>query len=127
MKIGDVAEQLGIPASTIRYYESEGLLQPQPRVSGRRDLNSDAVLTLRFIKLAQNAGFTIEEMKVLLKSYSQNPDPQSMWLTLAQTKRKELRRKIAELRRMDRVLGALVACRCSSLPECVQTATTQQS
>ncbi|MGI9294529.1 MAG: MerR family transcriptional regulator [Pseudomonadales bacterium] len=126
MKIGDVAEQLGIPASTIRYYETEGLLNPQLRVSGRRELDADALLTLRFIKLAQTAGFTIEEMKILLGSYNQNPDPKSMWQELLESKRKAVQLKIAELRRMDRVLGALRDCTCSSLQECVQVATARK-
>ena len=126
MKIGDVAQQLGIPSSTIRYYESEGLLDPQPRISGRRELSNDAIVTLRFIKLAQSAGFTIEEIKVLLGTYNQDSDPKSMWQQLVHSKRKEIGAKIAQLQHMDRVLDALQNCTCSSLTECVQGANDQR-
>ncbi len=68
MKIGDVAERLGIPVSTIRYYEKVGLIEHQRRVSGRRDFDERALFALQFIQLAQAAGFTIVEMKSLLET-----------------------------------------------------------
>ena len=55
MNIGDVSQQLGMPASTIRYYEKEGLLEPQVRVSGRRKFSHQALVTLQFIQIAQTS------------------------------------------------------------------------
>lgn len=123
MRIGEVAERLGMPASTIRYYERAGLLARPRRVSGRRAFDADAVVTLRFIKLAQSAGFTIAEMKALLRNYDQNADPSSMWHALALAKREQVTARINELRHMEQVLDALLGCTCPSLPECVRAAT----
>ncbi|MGI9285546.1 MAG: MerR family transcriptional regulator [Pseudomonadales bacterium] len=122
MKISDVSKQLGIPASTIRYYESEGLIDRQSRVSGRREFDAQAVLVLRFVQLAQAAGFSINEMKSLLESYDQDPSPSGMWRSLAEAKRQSVRGQIKELRRMDRILGQLLDCDCETLYECVDGA-----
>ena len=122
MKIGDVAERLGIPASTIRYYEKVGLIERQRRVSGRRYFDDRALFALRFIQLAQAAGFTIAEMKSLLESYAKDPSPAGLWKPFAETKQVSIRQQIETLQQMDRVLTELVNCRCSTLAECVRLA-----
>lgn len=125
MKIGDVSKRLGIPASTIRYYESEGLIDLQSRVSGRREFNSQAMLILRFIQLAKGAGFSINEIKSLLASYKEAPNPSAMWATLARDKRRSIREQIQDLRRMDKILEKLLDCDCDSLGGCVKIALAQ--
>ncbi len=122
MKIGEVSKQLGIPASTIRYYEAEGLIDRQSRVSGRREIDARAVLGLRFAQLAQAAGFSINEMKTLLNSYDRDPTPSGMWRSLARAKRECVQTQIDDLRRMDRILGKLLDCDCATLNECVEAA-----
>ena len=52
MQIGEVAEQLDIPTSTIRFYEKVGLIRAQPRVSGARVFDERAAFALRFVQLA---------------------------------------------------------------------------
>ena len=88
MNIGHVAEQLGIPASTIRYYEKVGLIERQNRVSGRRNFDDRALVALRFVRIAQAAGFTIAEIKSLLDSYTRDPSPAGLWKPFAETKQK---------------------------------------
>lgn len=118
MQIGDVSKKLGLPASTIRYYERVGLIERPLRVAGRRQFDERALSALRFVRLAQHAGFTIAEIKSLLRVYSGNPNPRRMWRSLADTKRTQVRQQIADLRRRDRVLGALIDCECPTLGEC---------
>ena len=79
MLIGQVSKLLSIPISTIRYYERVGLLEPPARVSGRRHFSGNAITFLKFIRLAQSAGFTISEMKKLRDDFVQDPCPSSMW------------------------------------------------
>ena len=122
MKIGDVADQLGIPASTIRYYEKIGLIEPQDRVSGRRQFNQRAIHTLRFIQFAQIAGFTLAEVQSLLELYANDPSPAGMWNAIAAEKRTTIRKQIKSLRRMDRILAELLKCQCPTLSECVDRA-----
>ena len=67
MKIGEVAERGGVHLQTIRYYEREGLLPAPPRLaSGYRLFTEDTVRRVRFIKRAQELGFTLSEIKELL-------------------------------------------------------------
>ena len=120
MMIGDVSERLGIPASTIRYYEKIGLLEPLPRVSGRRVFNDQALFALEFVRLSQAAGFTIAETKSLLEAYANDPSPAGIWKTLAENKRTYIRTQIKKLKQVDRILTALLSCRCASLTECVE-------
>ena len=122
MRIGMVAERLGVPASTIRYYEKVGLVERQHRISGRRDFDTRSMLVLQFVQLAQAAGFTLAETKALLQSYSSDPGPAGMWQPFAEAKRVSIREQIKRLKQMDRLLTALLSCECETLDACVQLA-----
>lgn len=66
LKTGELAEQAGVNVHTVRYYESRGLLPKPPRTaSGYRAYGPEHVAHLRFIKRAQNLGFTLEEIHEL--------------------------------------------------------------
>ena len=67
MNIGTVAEQSGVPAKTIRYYESIGLITPAAReLNGYRRYGSTDMRALSFIKRARGLGFSVEEVRDLL-------------------------------------------------------------
>ena len=69
MKIGELAQQTGIRPSRIRYYEEIGLLHSvQRRANGYRIYGPDAAMALNMILMAQKAGFTLEEIKLLMPS-----------------------------------------------------------
>ena len=121
MKIGDVSEQLNIPASTIRYYERIGLLEQQQRVSGKRIFDKQALNSLKFVQLAQNAGFTIVEMRSLLNSAAHSPPSSDHWRQIAKAKRQELQLKIEQSKKMDIVLSKIMNCKCSTLNKCVDS------
>ena len=122
MRIGDVSHRLGMPASTIRYYETIGLIAPQRRVSGRREFDEHAVFILEFVQLAQAAGFSIAEIRSVLQSHADDSGPAGVWAVLAENKRSDIRAQIKELERMDRVLTGLLSCSCATLAECVEKA-----
>jgi len=64
MKIGELAERSGIPASTIRYYEKEGLLPKVPRgANGYRVYQANALDRLDLIQLGQKLGFSLETIR----------------------------------------------------------------
>jgi DNA-binding transcriptional MerR regulator len=66
MKIGELAERTGIPASTIRYYEREGLLPKAQRgANGYRDYNDCAPERLELIQLGQSLGFSLDTIRAL--------------------------------------------------------------
>jgi DNA-binding transcriptional MerR regulator len=69
MKIGELAKRTGIAPSAIRFYESRGLLKTVGRqANGYRDYQPDAVTVLTIIGEAQQAGFSLDEIKQLLPS-----------------------------------------------------------
>lgn len=67
MKIGELAQQTGLAASRIRFYERIGLLKAAERqANGYRSYPADAVLMLQLIATAQRAGFSLDELRALL-------------------------------------------------------------
>ncbi len=68
LRIGQLARAAGVPVSTLRYYEREGLVAPRSRTaSGYRVFGADAVERVRFSRAAQQAGFTLADIRVLLE------------------------------------------------------------
>lgn len=66
MKIGQLAERSGLPPSRIRFYEASGLLTAQRQANGYRSYPEQALQTLGIISCAQQAGFSLEEIRRLL-------------------------------------------------------------
>ena len=68
LSIGQLAKQAGVGVETVRFYEREGLLaEPERRQSGYRQYQNDTVQRLLFIRRAKELGFTLKEIKELLK------------------------------------------------------------
>jgi MerR family mercuric resistance operon transcriptional regulator len=105
--IGEAARETGLSIHTIRFYEAEGLLPESPRTeSGYRVYSPQRVENLKFIKKAQELGFSLKEIRELLVLKDRGTDAcghvQSLLeekLESAQTKRRELERLEKELRR----------------------------
>ena len=113
LKIGQVAERGGVNLQTIRYYEREGLLPEPPRLqSGYRMFPDNTVRRIRFIKRAQELGFTLSEIRDLLALRIDKERPSSEVRTLAQAKISNIEAKIRTLNNMKRVLSNLTE-RCS--------------
>lgn len=67
MKIGELAQMSGLTASRIRFYEAQGLIRQVERsANGYRRYSPQALQTLQIIQCAQQAGFSLEELKQLL-------------------------------------------------------------
>lgn len=110
LKIGQLAEQGQVNLQTIRYYEREGLLPKPPRLaSGYRIFTSDAVRRVRFIKRAQELGFSLKEIKELLSIRIDPEKDCSGVQKLAKAKMADIEQKIRTLKAMKQVLGGLAA------------------
>lgn len=108
LKIGEVADQAGVNLQTIRYYEREGLLPEPPRLaSGYRMFPQDAVRRVRFIKRAQELGFTLSEIKELLALRIDRERGSAGVQKLAQAKIEDIEQKIRTLQSMKKVLKQL--------------------
>ena len=105
LTIGRLASAVGVGVETIRFYQRRGLLQTPTRDGGIRRYGSDDLHRLRFIKQAQAAGFTLEEIRELLDLDSTDDRPRAR--ELARARVKALDRKIAELKRARDALQRL--------------------
>ena len=111
MRIGAAAEQAGVNVQTLRYYERRGLLpRPPRRTSGYREFPDDAVRVVRFVKRAQDLGFTLDEIEELLRLRNDKRRDRARVRTVAAKRVQDIERKIAELQAMKQALSHLVHC-----------------
>ena len=95
---------------TLRYYERRGLLDAPPRTTGGyRQYPTSTVSLLRFVKRAQQLGFSLAEVEELLNLTEGGPENCDTARALAETHMIELDRKIADLTRMRKSLGELLS------------------
>lgn len=96
--MGEVAKQAGVHRETIRYYERIGLLQkPQRRPSGYRVYSPEAVARVRFIKRAQDLGFSLDEIREIINLSRVGRSPCARVRRSLQQKLGDVDRRIAEL------------------------------
>lgn len=108
--IGDVAKRAEVSTPTIRYYEEIGLLRPTARgSSGYRRYSLSAVEELRFIKKAQTLGFSLEEIKEILKLSRSGETPCEHVLELAKQHLAAVEKRIAQLQNFRNQLAAEVS------------------
>ena len=119
MSIGEVAHRAGIAASAIRYYEEIGLLPPSVRANGRRRYDGSALQRLTVIARAQQAGFTLEEIRELFVGFAAGTHPTLRWETLARRKLAELDAQLARIRAMRELLREGIRCGCLTMEQCV--------
>lgn len=109
MRTGELADRAGVNSETLRYYERRGLVAKPPRTpGGYRDYPASTVDLLLFIKRAQELGFTLDEVDELLHLDAGGPDSCDAARGLAEQRRADLQRRIADLQRMNDSLTALV-------------------
>lgn len=109
MRTSELARRAGVNVQTLRYYERRGLLPVPPRSgSGYRAYPSDAVRVVRFVKRAQQLGFTLDEIEELLHLADGGPDNCDNARAVADARLADLDAKIADLRRMRDSLERLV-------------------
>jgi MerR family redox-sensitive transcriptional activator SoxR len=120
LTIGAVARQAQVRTSALRYYESVGLLGPPRRVSGRRVYDAEVLVVLRLIHLAKGAGFTVAEIRRLLHGFDRATPASARWQAMAARKLRDVTELIGRARHMQRVLEALLTCKCVDLAECVR-------
>jgi len=111
MTIGKAARQAGVGVETVRFYQREGLVEqpPKPLGSGVRTYSPDMVARIRFIKEAQQIGFSLREIRELLTLQADPSTDCSDVREQAVAKLEEVRRKIDRLREIGAALETLIA------------------
>jgi DNA-binding transcriptional MerR regulator len=107
--ISDLAREADVPVSTLRYYEREGLLEPDSRTKANYRVYSDgAVERLHFIRTAQTAGFTIADIKQLLELRSGDTTCCKTVRPLIESRLSHVDTQIHELQQIRRTLDSFL-------------------
>ncbi len=117
MRIGELARQLGLNPRTIRFYEATGVLpEPERTPSGYRDYDESDVERLKFVKLAQSLGLSLDEISEVLAFRDRGEPPCGYVTQVIAKKADEIDHQIEQLQRLRRELRRL-ARRAEALPE----------
>lgn len=109
LRTGEVAALAGVNVQTLRYYERRGLItEPERRPSGYREYPAETVRLIRFIKKAQDLGFTLTEVEDLLRLRGDRTTTCVDVRARAQAKVDDIEGRIRSLRAMKRALTVLV-------------------
>ncbi len=113
LRTGQVAAAAGVNVETLRYYERRGILkEPRRRGSGFRAYPPEAVKIVRFVKTAQELGFTLDEIEELLSLRDDHQRSCADVRAAATTKIEDVDQKIEKLHAMKQALTVLVnSCR----------------
>ena len=118
LTIGQVAERAGLNVSAIRYYELQGLLPEAPRVSGQRRYSDDTLTRLAVIDVAKRAGFSLDEIRLLLSATDRGEPAYAQLQELAQRKLPEVDELIDRAQRVRAWLRTATGCDCDTLDVC---------
>ena len=118
--IGALSKGTGCHIETIRYYERIGLMPKPPRSpGGHRLYQDDHLRRLTFIRRSRELGFTLEEVRGLLRLVDGGSYTCAEVKALTLDHAAEVRRKVADLRKLERVLKEMAAeCEGGEVPEC---------
>ena len=119
MNISDAAQDSGLPAKTIRYYEEIGLVHPGRLTNGYRDYSHQDLHKLRFLQRSRGLGFSIEDCRTLLSLYEDHNRASADVRQIAKAHLDDIDRKIAELKSLQTTLRHLVhQCHGDDRPDC---------
>lgn len=112
LRTAEVAEQAGVNVETLRFYERKGILpEPPRRASGYREYPLETVERVRFIKRAQELGFSLREVQDLLDLRQTERAKAGRVRKVAEAKLEEIALKIQDLEAMKQSLTELL-CAC---------------
>lgn len=109
LTIGKAARDAGVNIETVRFYERRGLIERPPKGEGYRLYSSEQVARIRFIKEAQQIGFSLSEIRDLLALRADPAADCSEVQRQAVAKLEEVRRKIEQLHKVGAALETLIA------------------
>ena len=119
LSIGMLAERTGIAISAIRYYEREGLIHPARNTGGQRRFLRSDIRRLSFIRLAQQFGLTLPQIRDELARLPNHRTPTARdWRRISSGFRDHLTKQIENLMKMRDNLDGCIGCGCLSLEKC---------
>jgi MerR family redox-sensitive transcriptional activator SoxR len=119
LTISEVAQQIGLRPSAIRYYEQMGILPPAERISGQRRYDKTVLYRLAVVQRARQAGFALDEIRTLFFGFRDGTRAETRWRKLADRKLSELGTIAEQVRSMQSLLKSMqTRCHCKTLEVC---------
>src|SRR5262252_9266242 len=119
LAISEVARQVGLRSSAIRYYERMGILPPAARISGQRRYDRTVLYRLAVVQRARQAGFALDDIRTLFFGFRDKTRAEARWRNLADRKIAELSVIATQIRSMQLLLKRMKAkCHCKTLEIC---------
>ena len=120
LSIGMLSKRCGVNIETIRYYEKIGVMpKPDRSAGGYRIYGSDHLKRLSFVRRGRELGFSLDELRGLLHVVDGHAYTCAEVRTLTLDHLAEVRRKIKDLRRLERVMAEMAAqCTGNRIPQC---------
>jgi MerR family redox-sensitive transcriptional activator SoxR len=119
LTISEIAHQVGLRPSAIRYYERVGLLPPAERLSGQRRYDATAIYRLAVIQRARQGGFTLDEIRRLFFGFRSNTRASERWEQMSRRKLLELDVLMDGVKSMQGLLKKMMQnCHCNTLDQC---------
>ncbi len=119
LSIGQLAARTGLAVSAIRYYETQGLIAPGRNAGGQRRFMRSDIRRLSFVMVAQQFGFTIEQIRVQFQTLPDARTPtKADWSKISRQFRTALDARIDTLTNLRDRLDGCIGCGCLSLKNC---------
>jgi MerR family redox-sensitive transcriptional activator SoxR len=117
--IGAFGKRAGVAASALRFYEDAGLITSTRSEGGQRTYARGELRRVAFIKVAQNVGLSLEEIRAALASLPAHRTPTKQdWEKLSRTWQPRIEAQIAQLVALRDQLSSCIGCGCLSLRSC---------
>ena len=119
LTIGALSERTGVATSALRFYEAQGLIQADRSDGGQRRYTRDTLRRVSFVRIAQQVGLSLDEIRDALSSLPEGrtPTPRD-WERLSSSWRPRIDGQIAMLERLRDRLSGCIGCGCLSLKVC---------
>jgi MerR family redox-sensitive transcriptional activator SoxR len=119
LTIGDMAARSGVAPSALRFYEREGLISSTRTGGNQRRYERHELRRIAFIRIAQQVGVSLEEIREALAELPENRTPtKADWARLSARWRRKLEERITLMERLRDQLTGCIGCGCLSLSRC---------
>jgi MerR family redox-sensitive transcriptional activator SoxR len=119
LSVGQVATRSGVPVSTIHFYEAKGLLSASRNAGNQRRYPREVLRRVAIIKIAQQAGIPLAEIREALLSLPNGRTPNAGdWKNLSGAWKASLQKRIDKLTQLKNDLEGCIGCGCLSVEDC---------
>ncbi|MDN3652519.1 redox-sensitive transcriptional activator SoxR [Thalassotalea ponticola] len=119
LSVGQVATRAGVKVSTLHFYEQKGLIKSWRNQGNQRRYKADVLRRISVIKVAQNLGISLAEIKQVFANLPDTRTPTKKdWQHISRAWQQQLTERIMQLQKLQESLDSCIGCGCLSLKDC---------